>query len=336
MPSQVLANPVPLADTLPDFDASGHLPVGIHSSTLQGLYRIVRFNEHRRKMWLQLSSFLVEPVLKHKFTAVYVGGGFISTKPDPSDIDLVLETASPYGPEAFESVAPFFVTGLDKIEMIYGVHLQFWMRGAPSGLSDYRTFFQYDRPSNFTHVLNRSRGIVRIDLTEPGTLNRLRRYIRGENTTAVPAMGALKSPTPADEIERLHGIKRTLGVMAVNAPRLIILADSQGNIEWVNECFIRSCGYSLDEARGQKPGKLLQGPASDRETVQRLRRAVAEVQECNCQLVNYRKDGTPYAVHIMLSPLFESGQLTGFIAVEEDLGPPESAPGLVETRQAAA
>src|ERR1700677_1163048 len=200
MPSQIIANAASLIDVLPDFDASGHLPVGIHAGTLPALYRIVRFNEHRRKMWLQLSSFLIEPVIKHKFTAVYIGGGFVSTKAHPSDIDLVLETASPYGPEAFESVAPFFVTGLDKIEMIYGVHLQFWMRNAPSGLTDYLTFFQYDRPKNYTHVLNRSRGIVRIDLTESQTLSRLRRYIRGENTTSVPFPGGAAPLTPADKI----------------------------------------------------------------------------------------------------------------------------------------
>jgi len=60
------------------------------------------------------------------------------------------------------------------------------------------------------------------------------------------------------------------------------------------------------------------------------------VQECTCQIVNYRKDGTPYAVQIMLSPLFEGGQLAGFLAVEEDIGAPENALGLNEKRQVAA
>jgi PAS domain S-box-containing protein len=335
MPSQILANVASLIDVLPDFDASGHLPVGIHAGTLHALYRIVRFNEHRRKMWLQLSSFLIEPVIRHKFTAVYIGGGFVSTKAHPSDIDVVLETASPYGPEAFEAVAPFFVTGLDKIEMIYGVHLQFWMRGAPSGLSDYRTFFQYDRPSNFTPVLNRSRGIVRVDLTPAGTLNRLRRYIRGENTSLVPITGAAVPRTPADEIESLHGIKRTLGIMSMNSSKMVVLTDPQGLIECVNECFVRTCGYTLEEARGQRPGQLLHGPASDRETVQRMRAAMADGQEFTFQIVNYRKDGTPFAVEVMLSPLFEGGELVGFLAVGEDLGAPENVLAL-EKRQAAA
>jgi PAS domain S-box-containing protein len=336
MPSLVLANIVQPEDAVPQFDAAGHLPVGIHSSTLSGLYRVVRFNEHRRKMWIQLACFLIDPVIRRKFSAVYIGGGFVSTKPHPSDIDLVLETASPYGPEAFEAVAPFFVTGLDKIEMIYGVHLQFWMPGAPTGLTDYRTFFQYDRPSSFTHVLNPSPGVVRIGLTEASTLNRLRRYIRGENTNMVSLDGAAGARTPADELEGLRGLKRTLGIMAVNSSRPTILTDEAGCIEWVNEGFVRCCGYTLEEARGQKPGKLLQGPASDGETIQRLHRAVAEAKECDCQIVNYRKDGTAYAVQITLSPLFEDHALVGFLAVEEDLGSPENSLRQAETRQVAA
>lgn len=336
MPSQILANAASVLTALPDFDASGHLPVGIHTGTLSSVYQVVRFNEYRRKMWLQLSSFLIEPVVKNKFAAVYVGGGFVSTRAHPSDIDLVLETASPYGPEAFEAVAPFFVTGLEKIRMIYCVHLQFWMRGAPAGLTDYRTFFQYDRSDNITHDLSASRGVVRIDLTEPGTLERLRRYIRGENTTAVPNVGMGNVRTPQDKIEQLHGIKRHLAHMAANAPKLIVLADAQGRIEWVNESFVRTSGYTLAEARGQKPGKLLQGPASDRNVIQRLRDSVTAVKECTCQITNYRKDGSPYTAQIMLSPLFEERELVGFLAVEEDLGPPVGALSMGDVRQVAA
>jgi PAS domain S-box-containing protein len=332
MPTGVLTRLVSVTQALPEFDATGHLPVGIHPYCLGDVARLVRFNEHRRKMWLQLSSFLVDPVVKHRFCAVYFGGGFVSTKNYPSDIDLVLETASPYGPEAFEAVAPFFVTGLDKIAIIYSVHLQFWMRGAPTGLTDYRTFFQYARPDTFRPVHHPSRGIAKVDLTEPGTLARLRRYIRGENTAAVPIAEVPRPRTPADEIESLSGIKRRLALMGLNTPKLIILTDADGRIEWVNEAFIRCCGYGFDEVHGQKPGQLLQGPATDRETVQRLRRAVTAATDLECKIINYRKDGSPYTAQIMLSPLTEAGHLAGFLAVEEDLGEPA---GVVATQWAA-
>jgi PAS domain S-box-containing protein len=333
MASPVLTNFVSTSSSLPTFDSSGHLPTGIHPGSLSNLARLVRFNEHRRKMWLQLACFLIEPVVKHKFTAAYVAGGFVSTKPEPSDIDLVLETRDAYGPEAFEAVAPYFATGLEKIAQIYGVHLQFWMRGAPSGLTDYLTFFQYDRPAPATHVLSRSRGIVRIDLTDPDTLGRLRRHIRGENTVPVPLSGAAgRSPSPSEN-GHLRGIKRQLSLLGANAPKLLILlTDSLGRIEWVNETFVCTCGYSLGEVRGLKPGDVLQGPDSDPETVRTLHDAVAEARDCDCQIINYRKDGSPYVVHLMISPLIEEGKHVGFLAIGEDLGEP--AGGMAARRAA--
>ncbi len=131
-------------------------------------------------MWMQLMSFLALPVLCHKFRFAYFGGGFVSKKAKPGDIDLVLETEESYGPEAFAAVSHFFVIGLDRIEALYGVDLHFWMRNAPSGLSDYRNFFQYDKKRNVASPLSPSRGIVQVDLRPPEMVDQLRRFIRGE------------------------------------------------------------------------------------------------------------------------------------------------------------
>ncbi len=336
MASRVISNVIDATESLPVFDSSGHLPPGIHTGSLGCLARLALFNEHRRKMWLQLSSFLIDPVVTQKFGAAYVGGGFISSKPQPSDVDLILETAIPYGPAAYESLAPFFVMGLDKIHLLYGVHLQFWMPGAPPGLTDYRTFFQYDRPDHFAHTLHRARGIVRINLADPTTLCRLRRYTRGENTTGVPTYtGPVTHPT-AEEIAGLHGIKRQLALMSGNASRLVVVTDAKGRVEWVNHAFVRACGYTLEEVRGHRPGELLQGPNSSRESIQLMRQAISELRSCDCRIVNYRKDGTPYTMRIRLSPLFERGDHVGFFAVEEDLSKPETARADPLTAQQAA
>ena len=162
------------------FDANGFLPVGVHDCTLDSLAPLVVFNDFRRGHWFQLMAFLAWPILNRRFTYAYLGGGFISSKPETRDIDLVLQTRSPYGPDAFTAVSRFFAAGLDQIENIYGVHLQFWMKDAPGGLRDYRAFFQYDRPQVLHHVLDPARGIVRLDLTAPNWIPNLRRHLRGD------------------------------------------------------------------------------------------------------------------------------------------------------------
>ncbi len=165
---------------LPGYDAAGNLPLGVHSCTFDSLAVATCFNEDRRRMWLQLMGFLAWPILNRNFRHAYIGGGFVSTKPVPKDVDVVLETTSPYGPEAFTTVSRFFAAGLDQIEIIYGVHLQFWMKNAPSEMADYRRFFQYARPDAFTAVLNRSRGIAKLALTGPEAIAGVRKHLRGE------------------------------------------------------------------------------------------------------------------------------------------------------------
>ncbi len=320
MDLQTVARTVIVEARLPKFDESGNLPVGINACSIEDLARLVRFNEHRRKMWRQLACFLAWPSLTQRFRHAFIGGGFISTKAAPSDIDVVLEAASPYGPEAFASVARFFAVGLERIEHLYGVHLQFWMQGAPSGLSDYRVFFQYDRTDDFTHVLNRSRGIVRLSLDEPDMLDNLRRYIRGEESPDAAATLSLR-----EEAEKLQGMKRHLALMSMDASQVIVVANREGRVEWVNAPFVKTCGYTLDEVRGKQPGEVLQGPGSDAATIQRLRDAVRSGRECDCRIVNYRKDGTPYLVRISMEPIFGGNGLEGFVAIEEDLGPVHGA-----------
>ncbi len=320
MDLQTVANTVTEATELPAFDASGNLPVGIHACSTEDLAKLVRFNEHRRKMWRQLACFLAWPSLTQRFRHAFIGGGFISTKAAPSDIDVVLEAASPYGPDAFASVARFFAVGLERIEHLYGVHLQFWMQGAPSGLSDYRVFFQYDRPDDFSRVLNRSRGVVRLSLNEPDMLGNLRRYIRGEES---PDAGAILSLR--EEAEKLQGVKRHLALMSLDASQAVIVANREGRVEWVNASFVKTCGYTFDEVRGKKPGKVLQGPGSDAPTIRKLHDAVQSGRECDCSIVNYRKDGAPYLVRISMEPIFAGNGLEGFVAIEEDLGPLDGA-----------
>jgi len=100
---------------------------------------------------------------------------------------------------------------------------------------------------------------------------------------------------------------------------MLVLTDGEGRVEWVNEAFSRMCGYTLEELRGQRPGRLLQGAKSDPAAVALLRDAVNSFQACDCRIVNYRKDGTPYQVLISLRPVFVGGRLDGFFAVEREI-----------------
>lgn len=100
----------------------------------------------------------------------------------------------------------------------------------------------------------------------------------------------------------------------------LVVTDSAGRIEWVNDAFTSLCGYTLDELRGRKPGALLQGAETDRAAVGQLREAQRAGVACNVELVNYHKDGSRYRVAVRMSPfLDEAGAPRWFVARERKL-----------------
>jgi PAS domain S-box-containing protein len=100
-------------------------------------------------------------------------------------------------------------------------------------------------------------------------------------------------------------------------PDAVVVTGGDGCIEWVNPAFLQLCGYAMCEVQGRRPGKFLQGPATDQAAVQRIRSALARLASCRETLVNYHKDGTPYAVEIAIAPVLDDdGQPLWFVARE--------------------
>ena len=149
---------------LPALDSLGKLPKGIHDcSRVQLESRFVNSPE-RERLWQRLTGFLMWPESTGEFICAYIGGGFVSPKPNPSDIDVVLQPKALYGPDAFRTIEPFFAFGLPTIQKVFSVHLHFWIEGSPSGI-DFRRFFQYMRPDELARCTAASmmkKGIVRL------------------------------------------------------------------------------------------------------------------------------------------------------------------------------
>jgi hypothetical protein len=146
------------------FGETGYLKTGVHDCTWDAFQKLTFTNSHRVDLGTQLMSFLSWPIRLGTFRWVYIGGGFVSRRPFPRDIDLILETQFRFGPEAFGAIEPFFAWGLDKILEVYSVHLHFRMEGAPSTHVDYCSFFQYRRSREVRCFNATKRGIVRLAL----------------------------------------------------------------------------------------------------------------------------------------------------------------------------
>ena len=89
----------------------------------------------------------------------------------------------------------------------------------------------------------------------------------------------------------------------------IVLADPHQPdcpIVFANGAFCEMTGYDLGEIVGRNC-RFLQGPATDRQAVGRIREAISARWHCTEELVNYRKNGTPFWNALFINPVFDQG-----------------------------
>ncbi len=90
-------------------------------------------------------------------------------------------------------------------------------------------------------------------------------------------------------------------------------------IIFANRAFERMTGYTRRELVGTNC-RFLQGPETDRETVNEVRTAIAEHREFAGEIMNYRKDGSSFWNALFVSPVFNrSGDLVYFFGSQLDV-----------------
>ena len=91
-----------------------------------------------------------------------------------------------------------------------------------------------------------------------------------------------------------------------------------------NDAFLRLTGYEREEVLGRNC-RFLRGPHSAAEPIEMLRAAIRDRQPVMVEIVNYKKDGTPFRNAVMVAPIFDAqGELEWFLGsqveVVDDLG----------------
>ena len=113
---------------------------------------------------------------------------------------------------------------------------------------------------------------------------------------------------------------RKLALVAARTDNAVIVTCAKGTIEWVNEGFVRTTGYTFAEVLGRKPGDFLQGPKTDAGTVEMIRSRLAQGLGVSTDILNYHKTGYIYWLNLEIQPVCDSeGQLTHFMAIERDI-----------------
>jgi PAS domain S-box-containing protein len=90
-------------------------------------------------------------------------------------------------------------------------------------------------------------------------------------------------------------------------------------IIFCNRAFAQMTGYSPDEIVGANC-RFLQGPETDQDTLEEVRRAILQQREVAVEILNYRKDGSSFWNALFISPVYSaSGELIYFFGSQLDV-----------------
>jgi len=88
---------------------------------------------------------------------------------------------------------------------------------------------------------------------------------------------------------------------------------------YVNDRFVEMTGYDRDDAVGVNC-RFLQGEDTDEEPVSRLREAIDAREPESVELLNYRKDGTPFWNRVSIAPIRDGdGSVSEWVGFQEDI-----------------
>jgi PAS domain S-box-containing protein len=117
------------------------------------------------------------------------------------------------------------------------------------------------------------------------------------------------------EANLVQSVRASPIAMVVTNPRL-----PDNPIELANEAFCALTGYDEREVIGRNC-RFLGGHDTNAAVRDEIRQAVGNEQAFLVEILNYRRDGTPFRNGVMIAPLFDdAGRLAFFLGSQVDLG----------------
>ena len=111
----------------------------------------------------------------------------------------------------------------------------------------------------------------------------------------------------------------TLKALLDNSFDSILITDSTkaGKILYANKGFKTLTGYSTKEVIGKTP-RILQGAATDKKVLDRLRKALTDGKPFEGRAINYKKNGTPFIMHWRVVPVKVGRNTKVWLAIQRE------------------
>ncbi|QFR48845.1 PAS domain S-box protein [Sulfurimonas lithotrophica] len=103
-----------------------------------------------------------------------------------------------------------------------------------------------------------------------------------------------------------------------NISQGVIVTNENQRIIYVNNAFEELTGYTKKEIYGKKPN-ILQGIDSDIDTMKFIKHKLMLNESCECEIINYKKDGSKFWNQLSITPIFENTEVIRYIAILNDI-----------------
>ena len=103
------------------------------------------------------------------------------------------------------------------------------------------------------------------------------------------------------------------------SPNTIVITDLEGNIEYVNDAFTQTTGYSKEEAVGKNP-RFLQSGKTRTKAYDDMWKQLKLGKIWHGEFINMTKSGEEYIEGVKASPIFQAdGTISHYMAIKEDI-----------------
>jgi PAS domain S-box-containing protein len=100
----------------------------------------------------------------------------------------------------------------------------------------------------------------------------------------------------------------------------VVITNRDLIINWVNNGFSRTYGYTFEEACGRNLRELLRSGKTDARNLQMVTDAIHTGQACRVEVINRKKDGHECWIDLEVQPIYDAtGKLNGFMEVGLDI-----------------
>ncbi len=124
------------------------------------------------------------------------------------------------------------------------------------------------------------------------------------------------------DISNLKSTQRDLHRLSVaveQSANTIAITDIDGNLQFVNNAFLKATGYSREEVLGENP-RILKSDNLSKSVYKELWQTITSGNVWRGEFHNRRKDGTTFWEQALITPIRnEKGEITNFLSVKEDI-----------------